>query len=182
MSVAEAKKRFDEARGNVQELLKKQQELIQRQDDVRENLPRLEHICQEARSGREKIADLVVLGERPKSELIKADERLTEVEKNLETERLLHDAIARQVKVLENNLPKKHGEIDLAKRQIWEAIVEEIKGAIDAETFKTVERYMVAILQLGGSYEAQLQKLFARPLSERFQEVYKKIAEQYKID
>lgn len=163
-------------------MLARQKELIKRQDDTRESIPVLIKNIEEKRGERQRALDGFVLNEVDEKTFKKADEALLKAENDYKTAMEVSEALQRQIKIIETNLLRKHGAVDQLRREIWQAIVEEIKGAIDADTFEIVERYMVAVLQLGGSYEAQLQKLFPKLSSERFQEIYKGIVSQYEID
>lgn len=181
-NVTEAIKVYRTAQANVENLLQKQRELIKRLDDAREGLPKLERACESVRNERGKVADKFVLGECTELEFQKAGEKLEKAEKSLADGRVIHDALTRQVKTLETDLPKRYTERDLLQRRCWEEISLQFESEITDEIKEIVKIILAVGFQLGRSYQFVLSSLFPNPSSGETQRIQAELREEYSLN
>lgn len=180
-SIELAVQKYKSAQADVEMLLIKQRELTKRFDDTQESLPILQRNIEEKRAERQRMLDGYVLGEIEQSLFKKADEALLKAENDYKTAQEICEALQRQIKIIETNLPRKHSEVDLLKRQIWEAIAEEIKASIPQEISTLVGQLIICGTQTGKTRAWILDQLFPSLPSEKFQEIYKEIVTEYEI-
>lgn len=97
-------KKFEVAKKEVVFAGEKLTELTRRSDDVRENLPRLERNVESVRAQREQIVDKLILNTVSRDdfgeneEFGKVQKSLEDAEKAVGGERLISEAVSRQIK------------------------------------------------------------------------------------
>ncbi|GAN34106.1 MAG: hypothetical protein UZ01_03292 [Candidatus Brocadia sinica] len=173
---------YRSAQGEIEQSLRKQRELIKRLDDAREGLPKLERACESVRHEREKIADKFVLGECTELEFQEAGEKLEKAEKSLADGRVIHDALTRQVKALETDLPKRYTELDLLQRQCWEQISLQFESKITGGVRETIRTIVAIGCQIGRTRQFILDCLFPNPSSGETQQIQGELREEYSLN
>ncbi|GAN33940.1 MAG: hypothetical protein DYG83_13250 [Candidatus Brocadia sp. AMX2] len=162
-------------------------ELTRRGDDVRENLPRLERNVESVRAQREQIVDKLILNTVSRDDFGKNEEfrkvqkSLEDAEKAVEGERLISEAVSRQIKKIESELPRLHTQVQLAERRVWETISAEFESQISDDIKETVTTIVAIGAQTGRTRQFILDCLFPNPSSGETQEIQKGLREEYSL-
>lgn len=182
MEIVEVKAKYLEAKQAIESRQKRQVELTQKLDAMRENLPVLQRHISDVRTERAKIFDAMVLGESSKDDLKRCDKALEQAEREYSEAQEIYDALVRGVKNCESELPKLHTQVDSLRHQVWKTLFEQ-KTASIPESIKTAVKELICIgLNCSMGRDFILPKIFLLPDSTEIQSIYKRIALELNIE
>lgn len=151
-------------------------------------MPRLERNVESVRAQREQIVDKLILNTVSRDdfgeneEFGKVQKSLEDAEKAVGGERLISEAVSRQIKKIEGELPRLHTQVQIAERKVWETISAEFESQISDDIKKTVTTIVAIGAQTGRTRQFILDCLFPNPSSGETQEIQKQLRSDYKLD
>lgn len=182
MAIAEARQKYLSARATVSDCQKLLSDLTKRYDDLQESLPQLKDRVEVAEKNETTAYDSHVLGKISAKELDKVKSECQTVKNQYRESSKMLESLGRGIKKTETDLQRLNTESDLARRQGWQAVTNEIKGSIPSHIFEAVKTLLVVGVQCCMTRQFILDSLFPNIPSGEFQTIRNELCEKYNID
>lgn len=183
-NVEGAKKKLLAAKESVNDCLKSIQELQAKTDQLQDSLPGLSREVENVGKIKQIALDNFALhsNKESESELKRARAGYeSAVKQRAETNELI-EACDRGLKKQESEFARLNNASEMAKRQCWQAVADEIKSAIPSEVFESIKKLQVIGSQCGQTRPWLLDRLFPNIPSGEFQTIRSELVEKYGID
>jgi len=185
MSIAEAQKKYLEAKKAAEDCQASILELQKKTDSLRESLPGLGREIENAERIKTSALDAFALSgdgktaDRLKRARMAYDEA---IKWKSETQELL-EACERAFGGQQAELIRLNEQALVTKRACWQAVADDLRSQIPAETIKAIQRLaLVSSTQLGGSYDFCLKSLCPQPGHEEGLATLQGFRERYQTD
>lgn len=184
MSVTEAKKNFEVAKAAAENCKRSISELQKKSDILEESLPSLTQQIENAEKAKTAALDNFALHSNKESE-----SELRRARAGYELARKIHnetnelvEATNRALKRQESEFVRLNNASEMAKRECWQAVADEIKTAIPSEVFESIKELQVIGSQTGKTRQWLLDSLFPNIPTDEFQTIRNELCEKHKIE
>ena len=182
--VDELKAKFEASKKAVSDCQTSIAELQRKSDTLQESLPGLSREIENAEKAKTVALDAFALSSNKQTEaaLKAARQAHEDAQKTLSESHELVEAINRTLTKQQMDLTRLNNIYDLAKRECWQSVFDEIRETIPGGVVDTARYLFVCGAQTGQTRQWILDSLFQNPSSEEFQEVRKQITKKYGIE
>ena len=183
MEIAEAKSKFEAAKKVVEDCTKSIQTLQAKVDQLQDSLPGLTRAVEDVEKAKTAALDAFALNSNKQAEAaLKAARQAHEnAQKKLSETHELTEATNRALTKQQAELIRLNNACELAKRECWQAVGDEIKSAIPSEVFESIKKLQVIGSQCGQTRSWLLDSLFPNIPSGEFQTIRSELVEKYGI-
>lgn len=184
MAIEEARKKFFEAKTRIEDCQRAIAGLQNKHDTLEASLPELTQQIENAERVKQTALDSYVLhDDKPsESELRKARTAYEQAVKQQSETNELIESVVRTLKRQESELIKLNNAVDLARRECWQAVADEIKSAIPKHLFGDMKTLFVAGVQCCMTRQFLLDTLFPNLSSGEHQEIFAQLSKKYEIE
>lgn len=184
MSVNEAKAKFEEAKKDVERCQHSIRELQAKCAELEESQPKLSQSVEEAEQAKVAALDCFALSSNKQTEsALKAARQAHETAQRAYNEgNELAEATNRALKRQESELVRLNNACELAKRQCWESIADEIRSRIPEGVISDIQRLVVASMQCSRTKQFVLSELLPNLNPSEYQTRRDELIEKYDIE
>lgn len=138
--------------------------LTEKQTALQGRFPALQEATKRTEVEKQKALDLFVSEKISETELDKAREAFDKAFKEEGAAAEMLDALNRALRKAESDLPKLHNDLNGADRQLWRAVLEDIKAEIREAVGAKIERAYAAAMVCGSGHSADFVPTLFEPI------------------
>ncbi|MCF6154872.1 MAG: hypothetical protein E3K36_06385 [Candidatus Brocadia sp.] len=183
-AVIEVRRKYDDAKQNVEACQASILELQKKCDELQESLPELSRAIENAKRAKTSALDAFALNSNEKNcDRLKRVRLAHEdaIKQRGETQELL-EASERGLKTRQAEFIRLNEAMSVARRQCWETVADEIQKKISTDMIMAIQELIICKTQTGGTRQHVLNTIFPQLNPGEYQSSRDTLMEQYNID